>query len=323
MTGTANNYGVKIVRLYVDEKKIFESDVKSFRFSDSRMINSFIDFGDWRRNKSFFMKSFIEPGNKLPFFETENNGYITINEERVYKCRYELEDIYGNRTTYNFSLMGKKQEIPPMRKGLLYMVWDRDNHYISETFSLVIPKGNLYTDCIFTLKNIADSNYFSDRFMVNNDFVPLHDRAEMVIKLNTDTLSNKMQYGVVSVKGNKEFWLGGTYSEGYITANIREMGAEYTVSYDKEEPLIVPLKKELWEKEHAIKIKLTDNKSGLSSFKGTIDGQFALFEYDSKSTTYTYKFDDQRLENGKKHTLVFTATDACGNTAEYTTDFYY
>jgi len=323
MTGTANSYGVKIIRLFVDGVKVYESKVDQFAFSQSRMINSFVDFYDWRRNKSFFMKSFVEPGNELPFFETINNGYIAIDQEKTYDLKYELEDLSGNQSTYSFQVTGKKQEIPQMRSGVLYMVWDRDNHYINDAFSLVIPRSNLYDDCVFNLRSSEDPAYYSNRFVVNDTPVPLHDRAEMRIKMTNDILTNKNQYGIVAINGKRQSWAGGTYADGYITTAIRELGAEYAVSSDVLAPTIVPVNENLWTKQQAIKIKVTDDKSGVSSYRGNIDGKFALFEYDVKSPVYTYKIDPQKLTKGKTHKLVFTASDACGNTSEYSTEFYY
>ena len=61
----------------------------------------------------------------------------------------------------------------------------------------------------------------------------------------------------------------------------------------------------------------------IADFKATIDGKFALFSHDMKSTVYTYVFDDSKLEKGKTQELVFTATDGVGNATEYRYSFEY
>ena len=66
MNGTSNVFGVKYVRLFVDGNPVFSSSMNRFSFDKTRMLNSFVDFEDWRLRKSFFMKSFVEPGNTLP-----------------------------------------------------------------------------------------------------------------------------------------------------------------------------------------------------------------------------------------------------------------
>ncbi|GAB6012740.1 M23 family metallopeptidase [Viscerimonas tarda] len=321
MTGTSNIYGVKRIRLYVDKKKVFESNINSYSFDDSAMLNSLIDFDAWRRNSSFYMKSFVEPGNRLPFYETIDKGYIIIDQERLYDLRYELSDAYDNTTVYDFQITGQKQAISQLKKGAMYMTWNKENRYANDSFSLFIPNGNLYKDFNLRLRQEAAKTYFSDIFSVNDSYIPFRDKAEMRIKLKSDTLSNKNQYGLVSVSNGKESWIGGTYTDGCIVADVREIGRKLAVSSDNEAPVITPVHPEKWEAEAAIKLRVSDNKSGINSFRGTIDGKFALFEHDVKSPVYTCKFDSQRLTKGKKRQLVFTATDACGNTSSYSSEF--
>lgn len=323
MDGTTNIYGVRKVRLFCDNKEIFSSDLSNIDFSKTRMINSMTDFDYWYKNKIFYEKSFIEPGNKLSIYKSINNGYIDIKEERIYNFRYELEDLYSNQTNYSFCVKGREQTIPQKRRCTQIMKWNQDNKYSSDLFSLNIPKENLYNDLCFILKNSPSNKYLSDLFEVNDTYVPLQDYCNMTIKLNKDTLSNKSQYGIVRINGNKENWIGGTYSNNYITGRVRELGGTYTVSMDTKAPVITPVQPERWVRQAMIKIKLSDDKSGISSYKGTIDGAFVLFENDVKSPVYSYKFDVERLKKGQVHKLVFIATDACGNTSSYEYEFKY
>ncbi|MDU1890765.1 MAG: M23 family metallopeptidase [Dysgonomonas sp.] len=323
MTGTSNIYGVKIVRLFCDEKEIFSSNISSVDFDQTRMINSLTDFDYWYRNKAFYMKSFVEPGNKLPIYNAVNNGFVDINEERKYVFKYELEDLYGNKSSYTFNIQGKKQPIPEPEKCSQVMLWNHNNRYISDSFTLLIPKEYLYDDICFVLNQTKNDNYFSDIYEVNNRYVPLHSYCDMMLKMTKDTLVNKSQYGIVSLKGNREYWVGGTYSDGYMIGRIRELGNTYTVSTDIKAPTITPVQPARWVAQKEIKIRITDNKSGIASCKGVINGDFMLFENDVKSSVYSYKFDPKRLKKGQNQKLIFTATDACGNIATFEYEFKY
>jgi len=331
MDGTTNTYGVRTISLSVDGKQIFKYDMGRFNFDETRMLNSFTDFADWRLNKSFYMKSFIEPGNRLRLYSAKEQGYLNINEERPYKIRYELQDIYGNKSSYQFTITGKKQDIKVPSGCSLVMVWNDDNRYISDPFSLIINKGNLYDDVCFTLTQSNSPRYYSNIFSVNKTPVPLDKSGEVRIKVGKDNISNKRQYGIVQINGNKESWIGGTYKDGYIIASIRELGIRLAVSADTEPPVISPFtttrkvkgktRKIQESRSDLIRLRVNDNLSGIASFRGTVDGKFALFEHDVKSNVYTYIYDSSRIETGKTHKLVFTATDGCGNTAEYSTEF--
>lgn len=324
MDGESNIYGVKHIRLFVDDIHVFSSTINRFSFADTRMLNTFIDFEDWRRRSSFFMKSFIEPGNTLSFYEAENNGYIDIDEERPYRFRYELEDHYGNRLTYNFTVSGKSQPIPSKPECNNWMIWNLYNSYMNTGFQLQIPKGNLYDDICFSYSSSRSPNHYSDLHRVNNTPVPLHDRANMWIGMHTDTLLNKKNYGIVRVSENEsESWIGGEYVRGGISVGIRELGDRYAISADTIAPVITPIEMDSWVKQKRIRIRLSDDKSGIESFRGEINGKYVLFTHDSKSSVYTYWFDDSRLTKGQQQVLTFTAVDDAGNRNEYMYSFFY
>ena len=324
MNGQNNIYGVKHIRLYVDDKQLFSSTINRYPFDKTRMLNSFVDFEDWKTARSFYMKSFIEPGNTLPFYKSLNNGYIDINEEREYNIRYELEDHYGNMLNYKFKVNGVEQTIPTPTECDNFMIWNLNNSFIDMGFTISIPSGNLYSNFCFNYNISHNSKYFSDVHQINNNPIPLHNSADVWIKLNTDTLQNRNNYGVVRINNNGyESWVGGKYKQGGLSLSIRELGDKYAVTADKVAPTITPLSPENWASQKRIRIRLSDNLSGISSYRGEINGKFVLFTHDSKSSVYTYQFDDERLTKGEKQTLIFTATDGAGNKSSYSYTFNY
>lgn len=322
MDGQANIYGVKYVRLFVDKEQVFSSSIDEYSFNETRMLNSFIDFEDWRNNKSFYMKSFIEPGNKLRFYESVNNGYIDINEERAYEMKYELEDHFGNVATYNFTVNGLFQEAPHKSMCKNFMSWQYDNKYAAYDFTLNIPEGNLYSDFCFTHTSNQDvtNKYYSDIHQVNNTPIPLHQNGKMWIKIKCDTLNQRDKYGIVQLNHSRDRWIGGTYKNGGLELNINELGQRYAISIDTIAPKIEPLNPQSWKQSGRIRIKLSDDKSGVSYFRGSIDGQFVLFKHDSKSSVYTYTFDLKRLEEYPIKNFLFIARDGVGNESVYEYD---
>lgn len=324
MNGQNNIYGVKHIRLYVDNKLVFNSKIDRFPFSKTRMMNSFIDFEEWRLHRSFFMKSFIEPGNTLSIYKAKNKGYVDITEERPYRLRYELEDRYGNMLAYPFTINGQKQPIPEPAVCENFMAWNFPYSYMEFGFSLNIPPGNLYSDACYRHTALTDSNFLSDVHRVNDTPVPLHGNGTLWIKLNRDTLADKQQYGIVEIGENgSSSWVGGQYKNGGLETTVRELGRWYAISMDTIAPKIIPLEPSNWTARQRIRIRLSDDKSGVASFRGEINGKYVLFSHDMKSTVYTYIFDDSRLTRGERQQLVFTAVDGAGNRTEYRHEFYY
>lgn len=324
MNGQQNIYGVKHIRLFVDNKQIFSSSINRFSFSKTRMLNSLIDFADWRLNGSFFMQSFIEPGNTLPFYNTENQGYVDILEERKYLVRYELEDFFGNKTSYSFAVQGEKQSFATEDKCDQFMLWSINNMYIDLDVTLDIPQGNLYKSICYQHKKMISPKYFSNIHLVNNSLpIPLHGEATLWLKQTKDW-QNKKQLGIVEIaKNGKSSWLGGNYKKDGLETTIRELGKQYAIDIDTIAPIITPLEPANWVKKRQIRFRLKDDKSGIAHFRGTINDKFVLFSHDMKSSVYTFDFDNERPTRDTQQNFVFTATDAAGNETKYQYSFTY
>lgn len=326
MNGSSFTFGVKKIRLFSDNKLIISSNLDRFHFNDTKTINSYIDFKEWTRNKSFYIKSFIEEGNKLPIYETsKDGGYIDINEERDYLFRYEVEDHFGNKSQFSFVVKGKKQNIPTPAKCENFMPYYIHNFFIKPDFSLDIPIGNLYTDICYTHNKAVSTKYFSDiQKTNNNEPVPLDDKAHIWIKFKSNISGDTSKYGIIEIdKSGKEVWMGGTYKNGGIDCIISELGGNYAIAIDTVAPLISAQNVEVWVKNKKMVIQVIDTGSDIASFRGEIDGKFALFTHDVKSKLYYYSFDNERLTKEQKHALTFTATDKVGNKSVYKNNFFY
>jgi len=72
---------------------------------------------------------------------------------------------------------------------------------------------------------------------------------------------------------------------------------------------------------NGIRIRITDNLSGIKSYEPLIDGKWALFEYDQKYSLLTYTFDPKRITKGANHNLVLKVTDNRDNVSTFTSNF--
>lgn len=319
MDKTTNIYGVKDILLTVDSQKVSHCHIDRFSFDDTRYINSLTDYAEWRNHNTIFVKSFIDPGNRLPFVEGNDRGFITINEVRKYELTYRLTDAFGNSTILTFHIQGKEQTIPKEdQSDKNYFHWGSDNRFGAKGIRLYIPKGNLYDDLHFHYAVRRDTNALADLHILHDQPVPLHHKAKLSLFIQKDTLENKRQYGVVRFRKKGIIWVGGVYRDGRVDADIQELGS-YSVRADSKAPTITPLNAANWLKRNRISLKLSDNLSGVESYRGEIDGKYALFEMNNRSVI-SYTLDRERLTKGA-HVLRVTATDACGNESEYTYHF--
>lgn len=319
MDNTSNIYGIKDITLTADSQVIFHSNLDRFAFDESRYLNSFTDFEEWKEHRSFYIKSFVDPGNRLRFIESLNRGILTIDEPRTYHLTYQLADAFGNTTQLSIRIEGKEQPIPEIDTDNTELFhWWSDNRFGAKGIRLAIPKGNLYDDLYFRYSVKEDSTALGATHILHNKPVAFHKSAKLSLRLQTDTLENKQQYGIVRLQNGRRSWTGGVYRNGWVDADIKEMGS-YTLGQDLVPPTITPLNPATWVSKQAIALRLSDNLSGVQTYRGEIDGQYVLFEMNSKSVI-TYHFDKERLARGK-HTLKLVVTDACGNQSTYTYPF--
>ena len=315
MTGTANKYGVHQVDLYVDDSLFFSTYIYRYSFDETRYINSFTEEGK-------IMRTYVAPGNRLRsiYKQVDNHGILHVDEERPYRCRYILTDYDGNRSVLDFTLTGKLQEPVEPQKSGIYFSYAVDNLYKKDDLGIFVPAGALYENIDFTRRKLVSRKYCSDTQVIGPDDISLHRPADLSIRLTRDELTDKNQYYLVRLKGNRVYPVSGEYADGWYKAKIRNFGS-YAVAVDSVSPSIQPVAPERWSSRGTVVLKVTDSGSGLKSYRGEIDGKFVLFELDGKTARITYRLESNRVKKGSRHTLKVRATDMCGNEQVYTGSF--
>lgn len=317
MEGTSNRYGVHTVVLEVDNQEVFRSVIDRFSDDENRYINS------WTYGQ--YMKSFIEPGNHLRMLHASNGnrGLIRIDEERPYNFTYTLSDALGNTSRVNFTVQGKRMEVKPVRHREKYILhWDRVNVLQEPGLHLVIPKGMLYEDAYLDYAVRADSGDIAMTYRLNNTNIPLHSYCDLSIALRRMPIEDSTKYYVAGVnRRGKKYYVGGHYEDGRMKVRIRELGT-YTVDIDTLPPTLTPVNPKNWRRTGRIVLKPRDRESGIATYRGTIDGHYALFgKPNSINGNLVCELKHARIEKGKMHRLEMTVTDRCGNRTTERYDF--
>jgi len=309
MDGVQNKYGVKTVILEVDGEEVFRSTVDRFAYEENRYINS------WTHGQ--YMKSFIEPGNRLRMLQTSNGnrGLVEINEERPYRFVYTLSDALGNTSKVRFTVQGQKTTIAPVEHREKYALkWDKVNYLQEPGLELVIPKGMLYDDVLLNYSVRADSGDIAFTYQLNDTRIPMHNACDLRIGLRRRPVEDVTKYYVagVTARGGK-YRIGGKYEDGVMKVRIRDLGT-YTVAVDTVPPVITPVNQAQWGRTGKIIFKAKDKETGINTYRGTIDGKYALFgKPNSISGNLVCELDPKHVEKGGKHVVEMTVTDGCGN----------
>lgn len=310
MDGTSNIYGVNEIILKVDGEEIYHSIMDRFSFDNTRYLNTYIDWNEWINNRSFYMKSFTDPGNRLGLNLSLSRGTIIIDKEKDYLFEYALKDVYGNTSVLDFNIAGVESVIPVYNSEDILFSFNKDNEYNGLGISINIPRGNLYSNVFLKIDTIQNNTNYGPIYEIG-ERIPLHQYCSLVLDVQNDSYPEKTKYGIVYNWRNKRTWIGGDYENGKMKTEIRELG-QFSIETDTIPPLVKPFNEGKWTKSRRISFKITDDLSGISFYKGTLNDDFILFEYDAKTNSLFYVFDSKRMDLGEKF-LKLVVRDKVGN----------
>lgn len=327
LDGNWSKCGIYQLTLKVDGQTIYSLTVDEFGFEEGRYINSLTDYDEKIRYGRSLYKTWIEPGNKLSMINrAAGDGLYTFTDDKKHQISYEITDVYGNLSKLNFDVIAKQQTAQREALTGTFFKFDENNKLETNDIEIDFPKGLFYSNFNFIYKtSAAVPETYSPVHQVHNKYTALHDNFSVKIKAENlpEALQSKALLAYVDLKTNALSALGGNYSDGWVSAKTRTFG-NITVAVDTITPTIVPLslKNGALTEANQIRFRISDNFSGIDSFRGTIDEKWVLFEFDGKSNLLTYKFDKKRFVFGKKHHMKLEVTDMKGNTKTYESSFY-
>jgi len=327
LDGSPNKCGIYSIKLSVDDQLIYSFTMDDVVINESKYINSHMDYALATRSGQRIYRTWLEPGNKLQIYNTvEKRGIFEANDGKLHQVKYEIADVYGNSTSLAFKIQSKEIKVIPIpAKGELFK-YKHHNEIKDDGIKFSIPEGALYSDVDFQYKRkTALPKFYSPAYQLHNSSVALHFACPLRIKAVNlpENLQSKVMLAQIDPSSGKIYSATGKFDDGWVEGNIRTLGS-YALAVDTEAPKIVSLNvadKNGKKDTSKLKFKITDNLSGIETFRGTIDGKWVLFEYDLKNNLLSYSFDKARMKFGENHELKLEVTDYKGNTSTYKTNF--
>lgn len=250
--------------------------------------------------------------NTLMLFDKKNDeNKITLSTPDGSK---EVEAAYSDGRT-NVFLWDLKSSLPMEvaytdKKEELYfgdLVPAGSQHsFLSDTYSLKFGKRTLFDTVYIQSKHAIDKATGWEILGVNKDNIPLKGSIEVELQplLSYDSLQ---EYHVYQVNNPKyPAFIGGEWEGEKIRFDFSSFG-KFTLLRDSEAPTI----KSRPIKENVISFIISDDLSGVKSYKASIDGKWLLMNYDKKRNLIW----SERLNKSKplKGEFALTVTDYAGN----------
>ncbi len=314
--------GAYIYRVKVNDKAFWDFQIDEFSFSNSKYINACIDYELYSKTGQRFLFTKKLPNNQFPNFITySNNGILEFEVYETKKIEYIIKDFQSNLKTLTFFL--QSQPTFPSNYHIIddkpthIFYWEKENKIIDEGIKVFVPKNSLYDDCFVTYEKVIDSSSKEPIYKILSNEA-LHNNMELKIQIPKTLLDNpklKNKLIVVEKKGRYSVSKGGKQEGNEIVTKVNSFG-EFGVSYDTITPEINPINfksnKKLSKKQTTLKVRIKDNLSGITTYKGYLNNKWILMEYDGKSSTLTYTIDSKEL-NSPNNTLRVVVTDRVGN----------
>lgn len=345
--GAPNRNGNYAIELKKNGQTIYYSETDRLNFANNRAMNAHIDYGAYLLDRRRIQKSYVSPGNPLGIYKRlSNRGSALFSGPGTHEMEYIVSDVAGNRSILTFTLTSTdagrtssgaaqaKKNAAPLKNAALSankaslqhrtadFRYDRPNRYAAPEFRLSMEANTLYDNIGFLYsKKPGPEDSWSALHEVHDKNVPAHHTFDISIKTNPG-LPDSSKTLVVN-EDRQAFPT--TWEDGWAKARVRTFGNFY-VTLDETAPRIRAVNISPGKNmagNSAIVLKISDDLSGIRSFRGTIDGKWVLMELDGKTATLKHVFDERTpAKSGSgKHTFRLIVTDMKNNTAVFEAAF--
>ncbi len=305
---------------------LYQFDIKTFAFSESRYINAHIDYGIYKQQKKRFQKLYVDEGNQLGAYTTNDN--FKFFENRDYEnIRIEVYDSKYNKSVLSFVVKKNKGvqssiKRPEKNKTNLFK-WNQPNVFKHQNFSVTTPANSFYKNCYLDFKTTNNSDYVGGLiYELGNPLIPVHKKIDLKIKLPNVSKQHLSKLTLVELDGKDISAINSRIQEGYLTAKIRSFG-RFSILMDTVPPQIQLVSKNLRAKQKVFIFKITDALSGIGSYSAFLNGKWILFKYDYKTDYYYYDKDFSLQKRNAEQVLKIKVTDKKGNVRTKTLKFVY
>lgn len=326
--GTGIMCGIYSATLLCDGKPVFGFKMDNLSFDLARYADSQADYEEHEINHCWVQRLYKQPGNQLDIYDPViNNGVLDLVDGNPHNIEIIVSDAFKNKSSVKFKVYSKKLQIPTKKMASdREFLYDRQNEFKNDNVRITIPKGALYDNINFIYRRgPKPDGCYSELHEIHLKTVPLQKPCSLSIKVNDlpENRQNKALIVLYNKTNGQKSAIGGVYSRGWVSASITEFGT-FTVCVDTIPPSITPLSiqnKQTLTDHSKIQFRISDNLSGIKSYRGEIDNKWVLFEYDAKSRIISYTFDKSRMTFGKSHHLSLVVTDNKDNRSEYKAEF--
>lgn len=327
--------GVERIEIYVDGGLWAIYSVPSYIYEETRAINAQIDYQQYQKNKEYYVITRQLPGIRYPKVTVaRDSGYICFHDNALHKMEFRVYDYKGNVAKQTLKVRSVYDEAVGSRQSGTIRTGDNGGQGspANPKFAIRYSKSKVLDTAGFRLTMKPHTLYADDELVFRilqrkagfyGNVYTIYPRNYNYPPNNAYTIELPMPRGVkvdrsklliCSVAGKKSSAVETRIENGALKADVKYFGS-FTVFVDTVPPVVTPsnfkdgatiTKKEL-------RLKITDDFSGIATYNCFISGRWVLAEYDPKVAALVI---DSKLLRKGQNTLAVKVTDAVGNLTE-------
>lgn len=317
-----NRNGVYRIEADLNDQRVFQANFERFSFGESRHLNQLIDYEHYMRNRDRIQKLFVEKSNPLSIYSnTQNSGYIHVKEGDTLTYLVTVRDFAGNYRQVEVPIIGRAASQIQLKEEVVtpYLARaDKNSIFEGNGIDVYIPANSLYKD------TYLDIEFQDERVDLHEEVVPLHTNMRIGFDVSHYLPSDQEHLYVARLTPNgSRIYTSTQRLENRLVASTRSFGT-YVLAHDQNPPQVTPVnfRDQQWISNNKdLRVKITDEETGIKSYRATINGKFILMEYEYKDNLLTYDFADGIISETENN-FELTVTDNVGNTTTFRATFF-
>lgn len=324
LTGSPGICGVYRIKLFVDEKLVFEQQTEKLDFNTNRYMNAHTDYLVYKEHKQSYHRSFLLANNQLDIYPVkEGRGLFNLGEGIAHAVRYEVYDVHGNKSTLSFTL--KRINAAPINSPVAPVMLNpnTENMIDKDDYQLFLPPGTVYHHMPYKADVLATPGAAKSKLIrVMDESVPCQQYFTIKIK---STIPERLQDKALIASYRNGYVTAttkGIWQNGWVSADVRGFG-DYAVRVDTVPPVVTPVNitnGKNMSTNTEIAFIAQDDLSGIKQFDLLINDEWYPMHFEPKKNKYFVLFREINLPKGT-HKLVFEAKDKVGNTSKWEGSF--
>lgn len=308
--GSTPRNGIDHLEVLIDGEPYYHFNTHLIPIDSTRMVNAIIDYTHYTATRQAYLLTRVLPGVDGPWgyvADGYGDGVLRLQPGTTHSLKVRVFDVAGNIAERTLNVTAKQAPTATKASNGIAIKYNRPFSTQQGRWKIEMEAGTLYADDQLA---IAATDTLTIG-LVQNDIPP--QRWYNIGFRHQPPAHVEARQVVLVRQGKRPTAYTTTVQGGQYTARVRDFGS-FAIACDTVPPTVAAINftPNNAVKTNTLKIKISDDLSGIEQYKCYLNGEWILAEYDGKTAMLVID------ANGKMHpgrnTLRAEVSDACGNT---------